>query len=252
MIELEVRNQTTLFRLSHGPAHALDLDLLDRLDTRLGEVADDSKAVVITGTGSMFSAGVDLRRVLAEDRHYTEALIGALDRCLRRMTSFPRPLIAAVNGHAIAGGLVIACGCDYRLLAAGGSRLGLTELAVGVPFPRMAFEVVRQALGSRTARRLILGADLIDESEAKEIGVVDEVVASDLLIARACEIGDRWASISPGAFSITKRQFSAELDARMLHHSDVDAEETVSAWVADETRTAIERFVSNTIGASRS
>ena len=99
--------------------------------------------MIITGTGTIFSAGVDLRRLLDGGSAYLADFLPALDRMLRRLLFLPKPVVAAVNGHAIAGGCVLACACDRRLAARGPGRVGVTELLVGVPFPAVALETMR-------------------------------------------------------------------------------------------------------------
>jgi enoyl-CoA hydratase len=130
MLSTEDRDDVVVLRIEHGRVGALDVELLNALTEA---VAAYDRAVVITGSGSSFSAGVDLRRTLDGGRSYTEELLVALSRTFRAVFDHPRPTVAAVNGHAIAGGCVLALACDLRLMS--GGRIGLTELAVGVPFP---------------------------------------------------------------------------------------------------------------------
>jgi enoyl-CoA hydratase len=163
------------------------------------------------------------------------------------MIGFARPLVAAINGHAIAGGLILACACDYRLLGSSEAKLGLTELAVGVPFPPLAIEVVRQAVGLPTARRLVLGADLIGSQEAKQRGIVDEIVSSADLRDRAVELAGKWSKVPPVTFRLTKQQLSSDLEARMDRHPTALGAAVVEAWGSEATRSAIDRFVTRTL-----
>ena len=128
-----------VLRMQDGKVQALDLELVEALAATLDELAAaDPAAVVLTGSGSSFSAGVDLFRVVEGGRDYIEPFLVGLDRCLRGLFTFPRPVVAAINGHAIAGGMVLACACDERLLARGNARLAIPELLVGVAFPAAA------------------------------------------------------------------------------------------------------------------
>ena len=122
--------------------------------------ADPAQAVVLTGAGRAFSAGVDLRRYLERGRRPTSS--GSCRRwpsCSAPPSTLAKPVVAAVNGHAIAGGCVLAACADVTLMAEGNGRIGVPELKVGVPFPRVALEVLRHAVGEVAARRLVLGAD---------------------------------------------------------------------------------------------
>jgi enoyl-CoA hydratase len=238
---------TTVLEIQHGRANALDVELLDSLTETLEKLEEGSRGVVLTGSESIFCAGIDLPRLLESDRSYTQKLIESLDTCLKEMIDFPRPLVAAINGHAVAGGLILACACDYRVLGSPEAKMGLTELAVGVPFPPLAFEVVRQAVGLPTARRLVLGAELIGSQGAKEMGVVDEVVSSAELRDRASQIAGKWSKVSPITYRLTKQQLSSDLKARMGRHSTDLGEAVVETWGSEDTRAAIGRFVSRTL-----
>ncbi len=116
MVEVETREDIALLRLAHGKVSAFDLELVVRIAEELDRmVASTSRAVVITGTGGTFSAGVDLFRVLDGGESYLRQFLPALNRAFVKLYTFPRPVVAAINGHAIAGGCVLGCACDYRL-----------------------------------------------------------------------------------------------------------------------------------------
>ena len=109
----------------------------------------DVKAMVLTGQGKMFSAGVDLKRLSAGGADYVRAFLPVLHKLYDAVFFYPKPVIAAINGHAIAGGAVLAACADRRVMAKDGGRIGVTELQVGVPFPALAFEIVRFAVPPR-------------------------------------------------------------------------------------------------------
>ncbi|HEY4630418.1 MAG TPA: enoyl-CoA hydratase/isomerase family protein, partial [Blastococcus sp.] len=194
MLITEDRDDVAVLRIEHGRVGALDVQLLNALTEA---VAASDRAVVITGSGSSFSAGVDLRQILNGDRSYTEELLVALSRTFRAVFDHPRPTVAAVNGHAIAGGCVLALACDLRLMS--GGRIGLTELAVGVPFPTTALEIVRHALGSR-AGQVLLGTQTEDGERALALGMVDELTEPDQLLPRAVALAAELAARSPEAY----------------------------------------------------
>ncbi len=251
MIQRHELKDAVVVEMRHGKANALDLELLKVLGQEFEELAGGVSGVVLTGFEAVFCAGVDLPRLLESDRTYTQSLIEALDTCLSAMVAFPRPLVAAINGHAIAGGLILACACDYRILGSAEAKLGVTELAVGVPFPPLALEVVRQAVGLPNARRLVLAADLIDSSQAYRLGVVDEVIDRDELIGRATEVAAKWSRVPPATFALTKKQLGSDLEARLSRQSPGLAAAVVDAWSSDETRAQIGQFISRTLSRKK-
>src|SRR5262249_18597291 len=142
MIDRSQTDGVLTLRLAHGKASAMDAELLDALLRELDGIAEDVRAVVLTGTASIFSAGVDLFRLTRDGADYVRRFIPLLCRCLRALFAFPRPVVAAANGHAIAGGCILVLAADYRLMADGVGRIGVPELLVGVPFPAAALEIV--------------------------------------------------------------------------------------------------------------
>ncbi|WP_016890213.1 enoyl-CoA hydratase/isomerase family protein [Mycobacteroides abscessus] len=162
----------------------LDLhEALDRLETmRAGPV-------VLTGQGDTFSAGLDLKYTLPLFATQDEEAISAWFERYRatnvRLFTFDRPVIAAVNGHAIAGGLITALACDYRIAAAGGGKFGLNEVPIGIAMPSVYTEIIRYAVGNRAAALMTLFGELFGVEAAQRLGVFDEVVEPGSLIEAA-------------------------------------------------------------------
>ena len=247
MIQRSDRNGTAEIRMAHEPANVLTVEFSDALAAEMGRARGDDavRAVVLTGTGSAFSAGVELFRVVDEGPGYVEALLDSLGALFSMLRSFPKPLVAAVNGHAIAGGAVIACACDYRVMASGGGRVGLPELKVGVPFPAIASEIVRSAVSPQHRREVMLLGRLYDPGAAAARGLVNEIVPAEELLARAREIARELASIPAATYSLTKRQFASPPGGL------ADLEPELGAiWTADDTREHIRGYLQRTLGRS--
>jgi enoyl-CoA hydratase len=233
MLITEDRDDVAVLRIEHGRVGALDVELLNALTEA---VTASDRAVVITGSGASFSAGVDLRRILEGRRPYTEALLTALSRTYRAVFDHPRPTVAAVNGHAIAGGCVLALACDLRLMS--GGRIGLTELAVGVPFPTTALEVVQHALGPRTGR-VLLGGQVEDREHALALGMVDEITEPGELMPRAVALAAELAARSPESYRLAKVQLHRQANAAIEATAGGDAA-VLAGWASDDTRLRIE------------
>src|SRR5438874_17109 len=194
MIDLRIEQGIGVLRLARPPMNALNLELLQRLEEALSEAERSAaKAVILTGEGPAFSAGADLFEVLDQGSEYIDAAGRSLSSCFAALFRFPRPVVAAVNGHAIAGGCILASACDYRIGAEGEYRIGVTELAVGVPFPTWALEIMRFAVPGGTLQELVMLARLYRPDRALHKGLLDDVVAPDRLMERATEIADRLA-----------------------------------------------------------
>ena len=235
-------------RLAHGKANALDVELLDALLHELDSVAEDVRALILTGTGSIFSAGVDLFRLTREGAGYVRHFLPLLSRFLRKLFSFPRPVVAAVNGHAIAGGGVIVLACDARLMAEGVGRIGVPELLVGVPFPTAALEVVRFAVPREKVQSLIYTGRTLPARDALGAGLVDEVVAPDALLARAQELARQLAMIPPPVYSLTKQSLRAEALERIDKAGEWQDQAALEVWSAPQTHAQIREYLRRTLG----
>jgi enoyl-CoA hydratase len=248
MIERSLHEGILTLRLAHGKASAIDVELLDALVRELDGLADDVRAVILTGTGSIFSAGVDLFRLTQEGADYVRRFLPLLSRFVRTLFAFPRPVVAAANGHAIAGGGVMVLAADVRLMAEGAGRIGVPELLVGVPFPVVALEVVRFAVPRDKVQSLIYMGRTLPPQEALAAGLVDEVVAPEEILARAQEIARQLAQIPPKVFRLTKQSLRAEALERIDRTSEPYDKEVLEVWSAAETHAHIREYLRRTLG----
>ena len=248
MFERNARGDIARLRLAHKKASALDLEFLRGLDEELASIeASDARALVLTGTGSIFSAGVDLFRILDGGRGYITDFLPALERVCLRLLSFSKPMVCAVNGHAIAGGCVIACAGDAKLLARGKATLGVPELVVGVPFPPAALEILRNALAPNVLSMAVASGETYPPERALDLGLVDELTAPEQLEEIAFQRARRMADVPPAAFAHTKallRQPAVDFLAR--HAAEKNAE-VLELWCSDATLEAVRRYVDATI-----
>jgi enoyl-CoA hydratase len=225
--------------LDRPPANAEDETLLAHLGRALDEArADDAvRAIVLTGAGRFFSAGFDL----AAPRRVGDAVrrIGELFRTTHlALLGLPKPTVAMVNGHAVAGGLVLALACDYRLALDGDYRIGLNELAVGASYPRVAFEIVRLRLTHARAAELLLGAALYPAREAVRLGIADELLPAERLEPTVLRRAARLGAFPREAYAHTKAALVAEAVARVQAESPEEAERAAAIWTTSESRAA--------------
>jgi enoyl-CoA hydratase len=248
MIEREVHGDVAVLRLAHGKASALDLELLAALDAALqGEEDAAERALVLTGSGTIFCAGVDLKRIVEGGRNYVEAFLPALDRTFARLFFLEKPAVAAVNGHAIAGGAVLAFACERRILARGKALLGTPELRVGVPFPVLALEIVRAAAGDRLAAELALEGRNYNGEDSLRLGLVDELVSPEAVLPRALECAKELARVPRESYALTKRWLRAPALERWQKDRAANARAVYECWNAASTQSAIEAFVARTL-----
>ena len=185
-----------LVRFDRPPVNAIDIAVTEELGVLASELErKPPKAIVLIGTGATFSAGLDLKAVPTYGPAERKSLVLSINRMVRRMYGLPCPVVAAVNGHAMAGGLVMALACDLRVAAAGGAKLALSEVNVGIPFPLGPMLVVNDIVSGAVRRVLALFGRVFDPEAARAAGLVDVVVAPERLLARARERARELASL---------------------------------------------------------
>ena len=248
MLERALTDGILTLRLAHRKASAMDIELCDGVRGVVEEAAADDavRALILTGTGSIFSAGVDLPRMVESGPSYVQPFVESLDAVLRALFLFPKPAVAAINGHAIAGGAIMAFACDYRLMCAG--RIGVPELLVGVPFPPLALEIVRFVVPRQSLQSMLYLGRTIEADEAHRIGIIDEVVAADSLAARAHVIAGQLGAIAVEPFRITKRQVRAPFLHDAARIASTSADEVDAIWASPAAHARIREYLARTLG----
>jgi enoyl-CoA hydratase len=247
MIRTDIKDGLALVTLAHGKANALDTEFCLAIAETFEGFGQDVRGVVLTGSGNIFSAGVDLVRMSSEDLGYVADFLPAFDRAILALFNYTRPLVAAVNGHAIAGGCLVACTADYRIMADGAFRIGVPELKVGVPFPPAALEVLRFATPERYMQELASGEKIYDAEEALTHGLVHKVVPAEDLLEAATREATRLVSLQARAFSLTKAMLRRPVVDRIAYLNDVFGNQVKADWTSDETRKAIGDYVQKTL-----
>lgn len=252
MLERDSVDGVEIVRFARGKVNALDLELLQEVIATFAQLLDeDVDAVVLTGRGSAFSAGVDLHRVLEGRAEYLADYLPAMAEAFESVFRFPRPVVAAVNGHAIAGGCIFACACDRRLMAEGDHRIGVTELDVGVAFPTAAMEILRFSAGHHT-EDLVYSAETFSPKEAVDKGLVDVVAPAADLLDRAVGEAQHLAAIPRATFAVTKRQLRRDaFDAINVNAAHDDAQ-VADIWASAQALEMMSVFTEERVGRSRS
>lgn len=248
MIDVAINEGIAVLTMRHGKANALDIELCEALAARFHALhADASKAVVITGQGKIFSAGVDLIRVGNGGASYIRDFLPALHKLYDQVFFHPKPVVAAINGHAVAGGAVLAACADRRIMAREGGRIGVTEMLVGVPFPALAFEIVRFAVPARHLPEFTLSGATYTTDAALDRGWIDEIAEPTELLEDALAVATELAELSPPAFAQTKRQLRQAVTERMAQSGAAIDKAVTDIWTAPETLGRIRDYVARTL-----
>jgi enoyl-CoA hydratase len=228
-----------LLTLDRPPANAIDATLLDELDAALADAEGDDgvRAVVLTGAGRFFSGGFDLKAA-GGDPGDMAVLYRAANR---RLLAVPKPTVAMVGGHCIAGGFVFAMACDHRIAAEGDYTIGVNEVAIGAAWPVVAMEIMRARLTDQQLSELMLQAALHPATEALRLGLAHRIVPAAALEEAALALAADLAVYPREVYADTKTRLIGDALAR-IDAAPLDEDLRITAlWVTDESRAARRR-----------
>jgi len=250
MISVNQQGNVSVVRMQHGKVQAMDLEFCTVLADKLDELSDaGSVATVLTGTGGVFSAGVDLKRLVAEPPEYVDEFFPALTRLFFSAWSFAGPLVTAINGHALAGGCVLAnCG-DWRILAEQ-ATIGMPESRVGLPVPVEGIEVIRGGVTTSLLNQVVGDGRSWSGQEAVTAGLADVLVSRDTVLQRAMERAQRMAESNRQVFELGKRQIRQPVTNRILDDRESHNELVQALWKSEEVRQTVRQFVAERLSRS--
>jgi len=202
----DIGDGVRILTMNRPPANAISREFNEAMYDQCCEASENKavRAVVVTGIGKFFSGGLDIK-AQAEGTNQV-GVLGSEDRDgLFALWTIPKPTIAMVNGHAIAGGLIFALACDFRVVSRGTHKFGANEVAIGLPLPLAPVEIARVALGTERLRAALLEAELCGAERACELGYFDEIVAPEHLEARCIERARKLARLGQAAYAEVKR-----------------------------------------------
>lgn len=249
MFDTSMEGAVATVRMNVGAVNAMDRDALDALLATFQQIDADPAvhAVVLTGNDRAFCAGVDLRRILDGGEEYTRPFVEVLGRAILAPLRVHQPVVAAVNGHAVALGALLAAACDHVVCTDDPrARIGLAELNVGVAFPTGAIEVARRRLGVNLGRAVWL-AELFGAEDALRLGFVDEVVPADQVLSRATEIATGLGAVPATTRQLTHEQLVRDVEDAIASRGPDWDRRVADLWCSDEGRAAVRGFVGRTL-----
>ncbi|MBI2890058.1 MAG: crotonase/enoyl-CoA hydratase family protein [Nitrospirae bacterium] len=204
-IHYELADGIATLRLDDGKANTIESTFIRELNAALDRAEKDAAAVVIVGRAGFFSAGLDLKVLPTLPPDAMKAFVRSFGAGMLRVWQHPRPVVAAITGHAIAGGAVLALACDRRIGAVGTFKIGLSEVAIGLPLPPYVVAMARQVLPPPAWSGAMLFGELYDPLGAVGKGYLDRMVPADQVLRQALEEAKRLAALHEHAFAVTKK-----------------------------------------------
>jgi enoyl-CoA hydratase len=243
-VHIERDRELAILRMQAGKANAMSPETIRRLATLCDEVqASDARALVITGDGRSFSAGLALPQLIELDRATMRAFMAEFKHTMLRVFQLPLPVVAAIDGHAIAGGCVLACQCDVRLAADRASKFGVTEVQLGIGLPAVVIETLRLILPASSLLPVALMGGSFEPREALRLGLLDEVVAPEQLLARACERARELATLPTAAYAQVKLAWRRPAVEAIERSDAAVAEQWLDTWFSPEAQARLRAIV---------
>jgi len=244
MLESTRHQAVAEIRMARPPVNALNMELVESLLDELSSVIkDNAQAIVLSGNDGIFSAGLDVPELMSLSRNSVTVFWDRFFKLTHALLNSPVPVIAAVTGHAPAGGAVLAIHCDYRIAAEGDYRLGLNEVQVGLAVPEGILAVLRHWVGARQASRLATAGIMLSPSEALQLGLVDELAEAGAVRRRAIDYAAELTQLPPNALNTTRRNAKATLLEQQVSVDSIRL--MTDYWFSDETQRTMRELVAS-------
>jgi len=244
MDPLSIVDGIALIRFATGKANAIDAEFLATLNALLDRAAQqDARALVITGHDKYFSGGLAVPALVELDRPRMTQFLEQFYAAMLRLFAWPTPVVAAINGHAVAGGCVIALQADVRIMAAAAGKIGLNEAQLGVGLPALVVESLRLQVPAPALLPIALEGKLFAPDEARALGLVHEVVAPEQLETRALERARELATLPASGFSEIKHSVRRPAIEIIERTARQDTERWLDNWFSPTGRQLVGQIV---------
>jgi Delta3-Delta2-enoyl-CoA isomerase len=243
-VECERSGRVATLRLRRGKVNALNDALVEELHEALGALRAEERvgAILLTGAGHFFSFGFDIPEFLSFSREEFTAYLVRFTELYTDLFLCPKPVVAALNGHAIAGGCMLALACDVRVMVEGKAKIALNEIGFGSTVFAGSTEMLRFWVGSAAATKVLTSGRLYTAAEAKRIGLVQETSGESDLMALAARAAADLATKSPPAFAGIKRLLRSGVAQAMRDRERESLREFVDIWYSDATRARLQEI----------
>ncbi len=231
--------------LNRGKANALDQELVDELRQHFAAAAEDEavQGIILTGKERFFSAGLDLIALYDYDEQQIRTFWLSFMNLIQELTAWPKPLVAAISGHAPAGGCLLSLCADYRVMARGAYQIGLNEIPVGIIVPEAIFELYRFWIGSNAAHNMLLEGKLVGPEDAKELGIVNRTASEGELMGIAERQMGRYLALPQKTWRQSKTNLRRQLCASMEMDFDTVFAPALKLWWEPSTRAIVGAIV---------
>jgi enoyl-CoA hydratase/carnithine racemase len=223
--------------ISRGKVNALNEPMVEEITKSFEDLETDNevKSITFTGSGKFFSFGFDVPEFLSYPKNDFIRYLEKFTNLYTYVFRFPKPIVAALNGHTIAGGCMLATACDFRLMVTGKARISLNEITFGAPVFAGCLEMLRYCVGSRNAQSIVYSGAMYSAEQALQLGLVDRVSSEDDLAEDARKVAQELAQKDSSAFRCTKHLLRKPVAEQMIKREKDAILEFVDIWYSEQT-----------------
>ena len=248
LVQVEPVDDVAVLKLNRGTTNAINMDLAVELSSAVEEIRRSSyfRALVLTSSNNrFFSIGFDVPELINMARREFLEFYHAFNQLCLNLYTLPKPTIAAVTGHAIAGGCILTLCCDYRYISQGRKLMGLNEIKLGLPIPYFADRTLRQIVGDRAATEILYTGEFYPPEKALEMKLVDGVFPPDEVIQKSIEKVGGIGKLSEKAFAVLKENRTREISNEFLRNFEEELMTFVDFWFSDEAQEKLREAIKN-------
>lgn len=241
-VSVEFKDNVSILKLQRRVTNALDLEFLNEIQTNLNDLENDPevRAIVFTSANDkFFCIGFDLPHLIELEKDGVKTFYTTYNELCLNLFTLPKPIIAAINGHTIAGGCILALCCDYRFISEGRKLMGLNEIKLGLPVPYPGDRILHQIVGPQYAKEIIEIGDFYPPEDSLEMGMVDQVFPSDQVLPQSIERAKLLGNYPSHAYRMIKQNRVEKVNDEILKNLEDKQEYFLKCWDKDETQSLL-------------
>jgi len=243
-VSVSVDGDIATVLLTRGKVNALIEAVIDEFSDCFRELSSDPrvKAVILTGCGKFFSFGFDIPHFMDHSKEDFTRYLTKFTDFYTDLFMFPKPVIAALNGHTTAGGCIIATACDYRIMVTGKAKISLNEITLGSSIFAGSVEMLKNCVGPRNAESILLSGRMYLAEQALDLGLIDKISSEENLLGDAKRVTEDFANNSGQAYQSIKHLLRRPVAEEMKKRERQSILEFVDIWYSPETREQITKI----------
>jgi enoyl-CoA hydratase/carnithine racemase len=236
--EVMTKNNVSVLKMTHGKVNALNEDMVIHITGCFNQLRDDekTKVVILTGHRNFFSFGLDVPELYNYDKDRFMKYLDKFTNLYADIFTFPKPIIAAINGHAIAGGCMLATACDYRIMVTGKAKISLNEVTFGSSVFWGSTEILKCCVGHAKAEEILLGGQMYSAEQAYDLGLVNEISTTENLTASANDMANKYIANDLRAYAALKKLLRDPVANRIIDHEPQGNRDFTELWYSAQTR----------------